>query len=71
MTTASMAQSPKASIDSGRSAEASKHSSLHKITKKIVQAAKEHHQSVNAAFGAYYGVAGYKPADGSRVNWTQ
>ncbi|KAK0110876.1 hypothetical protein ONS96_002463 [Cadophora gregata f. sp. sojae] len=64
----STATSRKTSLDSQHSATPSSTSSsggaFHKLGKKIVKAAKDHHKSVNSAFTAYYGL----PIQGGKKN---
>jgi hypothetical protein len=50
---------PRASVEQPR--QSSQHSSsLKRAAQKIVQAAKDHHHSVNTAFDTYYGTNYYK-----------
>jgi hypothetical protein len=62
----SSAQTPKSSLESDRSAEQRHAGSLKRAAKKVVQAAKEHHNSVNAAFDAYHGRGAYR---NERYQW--
>jgi len=66
----SYTQSQKSSLDSARTASnsnAEKQSSLRRVVQKVKQAAKEHHESVNAAYEALYGRQAY--SEKGRVEW--
>lgn len=60
------------SVESPRSSAEESRESVHRggslrgAAKKVVNAVKQHHQSVNAAFDAYYGTSYYAQNTGAR-----
>lgn len=65
--------SQKSSLESDRtstlSQSQSKTSSLKRIAQKVKQAAKEHHEGVNAAYASYYAPGSVRGRDGERLRW--
>jgi len=64
----SSAQSPKSSFESARSVEQRRESALKKAARKVIKAAKDHHNSVNLAFESYYSPMTPK-TQSERVEW--